>query len=110
MSIETEIQKTVEKAIEKAMIAKGGPLPGLPILALLVGAPMIKSREATLIDSLLGMIVGSMIDRGDSDAKIRDKFEETLRTIRAAFADPEMGVRVKKLIASMEDPRDGVIR
>lgn len=110
MSIESEIQKTVEVAIERAMQSKGGPLPGLPVLALLVGAPMIKSREATLVDSLLGMLVGSMIDRGDSDDKIRGKFEETLRTIRVALADPALAERAKKLVATLEDHRDGAAR
>lgn len=108
MSIETEIQKTVEAALERAMAAKGGPVPGLPILALLVGAPMIKSREATLVDTLLGMLVGSMIDRGDSDAKILGKVEEHVRAIRSALADPELTVRMKRLVSSMDDHRDDV--
>jgi hypothetical protein len=110
VSIETEIQKTIESAIQRAMEVKGGPLTGLPILGLLVGAPMIKSREATLLDALLGMIVGSMIDRGDSDGKIRGKFEETLLAIRSAIADPAMAERAKKLVAAMEDHRGSVTR
>jgi|WetSurMetagenome_2_1015567.scaffolds.fasta_scaffold1005953_2 hypothetical protein len=106
MSVESEIQKAVAAAVENAMKVKSGPLPGLPILALLVGAPMIKSREATLIDSLLGMLVGSLIDRGDSDEQIRAKFEQTLRALRSALADPELLNNTKKLVAAMEGHRD----
>jgi len=106
MSLEAELQKTVEIAIQRAMEAKGGPLPGLPILALLVGAPMIKSHSATLIDALLGMLIGSMIDRGDSDGAIRAKFEETLHALRAALADPTLTARAKALVTTMRDLAD----
>jgi hypothetical protein len=102
MSIESEIQKTVRDAVEKAMEAKGGPLPGIPILAMLVGAPIMKSREATLIDTLLAMLIGSLVDRGDSDEKILAKCEGTLRTIRSAMTDPAVLERVKILSTEMD--------
>jgi hypothetical protein len=105
VSIEAEIQKTVHAAIEKAMEAKGGPIPGLPILGLLVGAPMMKSTEATLIDSLLGMLIGSLVDRGESDERIMARCEGTLRAIRTALADPNLADRAKKLVASMDEHR-----
>jgi hypothetical protein len=107
MSIESEIQKTVREAVEKAMEAKGGPLPGIPILAMLVGAPMMKPREAMLIDVLFGMLIGALIDRGDNDEKILAKCESTLRAIRTAMTDSTVLERIKILRAEMDrvDPR-----
>jgi hypothetical protein len=95
MSIETEIQKTISDAVQRAMDIKGDPRLGLPVLALLVGAPVVKTREATLIDTFLGITVGAMIDRGDSNEKILGRVEEALRLIRGAIADPDLIERYK---------------
>lgn len=103
MSIEDDIRKIVENAVDKAVIAKGN-VPGMPIFGLLVGAPFMKSREATLIDSLLGMLIGSMTDRGDTDAQIMAKCQDTLRKIRAALADHEIRQRALQLSSDINQP------
>lgn len=98
MSVEEEIQKTVAAAIERALDVKS--VPGLPVLGLLSG--QLKTTDDRLVDAMLGMLIGSLLDRGATDLQVRHKVNQILAALRGALEDPAVTARAKDLALAVK--------